>query len=119
MKKLFLLIAFISVALYSCRKDVPVAKQGVTLKFSADTIYLDTVFRTIGSSTYRLKVYNPSEETVIIDNIKLNVKPECTALNINGIPSNDLDDVEILAKDSIHIFIQTTQIMECRNPNQP
>src|SRR5690606_11379990 len=40
-------------------------------------------------------------------------------LNINGIPSNDLDDVEILAKDSIHIFIQTTQIMECRNPNQP
>jgi hypothetical protein len=42
-------------ALGSCRSDFETVAND--LIFSRDTIYLDTVFTDIGSSTYRLKVY--------------------------------------------------------------
>jgi hypothetical protein len=35
-----------------------------SLIFSKDTIYLDTVFNNIGSSTYTLKVYNKSNKDI-------------------------------------------------------
>ena len=119
MKKLVLLFALLTVALFSCRKEVPVATEGVQLKFSKETIRLDTVFRTVGSSTYRLVVRNPKDENVIIDNISLDVDPGCISLNVNGIASNSISDVEILANDSIHIFIKTTQTLKCRDASQP
>lgn len=106
MKKLFLLIAFISLALCSCRKDVPVASSGVKLKFSTDTVFLDTVFTNIGSSTYSLRVYNPSDETVILDRVFINNPAGFYNMNVNGSAGNDLKDVEILGKDSIHIFVE-------------
>jgi len=42
----------------SCRKDFEYAPSTGSLEFSKDTVYLDTVFSKIGSSTYNLKVYN-------------------------------------------------------------
>ncbi len=106
MKKLFLLIAFISLALYSCRKDEPVASNGVNLKFSTDTVFLDTVFTSIGSSTYNLRVFNPSEDKVILDRVYINNPAGFYTMNVNGTAGNDLKDVEILGKDSIHIFVE-------------
>jgi len=41
------------------------------LKFSRDTVYLDTVFTDIGSSTYTLKVYNNSKNDITIPTIQL------------------------------------------------
>ncbi len=106
MKKLFLLIVFIGLSLYSCRKDSPVASSGVQLRFSADTVFLDTVFTTIGSSTYNLRVFNPSEDKVILDRVYINNPAGFYSMNVNGTAGNDLKDVEILGKDSIHIFVE-------------
>ena len=33
------------------------------IAFSSDTVYLDTVFTAIGSSTYNLRIYNQSDQT--------------------------------------------------------
>ena len=41
------------------------------LNFSKDTVYLDTIFTNIGSSTYNLKVYNNSQTNILIPKIKL------------------------------------------------
>lgn len=106
MKKLILFLLFTSLALFSCRKEVSVASQGVELKFSTDTVFLDTVFTTIGSSTYNLRVFNPSEDKVILEQVYLSNTDGFYSMNVNGTPGNSLKDVEILGKDSIHIFIE-------------
>ena len=55
-KLLFLLFAGIAISLTSCRKDFAFEPSSGGLEFSKDTVYLDTVFTNIGSSTYKLKI---------------------------------------------------------------
>lgn len=109
MKNLFFPVLVVALIFFSsCHKDPIIKSSGVNLKFSADTVFLDTVFTSVGSSTYILKVFNPDNETVIVDNIRLNNPASYYRLNVNGTASNNISDVEILPKDSIYIFIETT-----------
>ncbi|PKP13904.1 MAG: hypothetical protein CVU08_03130, partial [Bacteroidetes bacterium HGW-Bacteroidetes-3] len=79
------------------------------LTFSKDTVYLDTVFTNIGSSTYNLKVYNKSNKNISIPSIALGRgESSFYRLNVDGIPGKIFENVEILAKDSLFIFIETT-----------
>ncbi len=93
----------------SCRKDFSTVLSSGKLFFSKDTVYLDTVFTNIGSSTYNLKVYNKSNKNISIPFVGLG-KGENSfyRLNIDGIPGKVFENVEILAKDSLYIFIETT-----------
>lgn len=93
----------------SCRKDFSANISSGNLTFSKDTVYLDTVFTNIGSSTYNLKVYNKNNHAISIPSIKLR-KGEGSfyRLNIDGTPGKLFENVEILAKDSLYIFIETT-----------
>ncbi|MFD0763203.1 hypothetical protein ACFQZW_14020 [Lutibacter aestuarii] len=93
----------------SCRKDFSTELSSGELTFSKDTVYLDTVFTNIGSSTYNLKVYNKSNKAISIPSIKLGRgENSFYRLNVDGVPGKNFDNVEILAKDSIYIFIETT-----------
>ena len=72
MHKLFiLLLAGIAISLTSCRNDFAFTQSTGELEFSKDTVYLDTVFTNIGSSTYQLKVYNRSDKDISIPKIQL------------------------------------------------
>ncbi|WP_343330670.1 hypothetical protein [Polaribacter staleyi] len=100
-------IAFISVS--SCRKDFNTVPSFGSLQFSKDTVFLDTVFTNIGSSTYNLKVYNRGSNAITIPEIKLeNGTNSNYRLNVDGIPGKDFKNIDILAKDSIFIFVETT-----------
>ncbi|PQJ71982.1 choice-of-anchor Q domain-containing protein [Polaribacter butkevichii] len=100
-------IAFISVS--SCRKDFNTTPSFGALEFSKDTVFLDTVFTNIGSSTYNLKVYNRGSNAITIPEIKLeNGTNSNYRLNVDGIPGKDFKNIDILAKDSIFIFVETT-----------
>jgi hypothetical protein len=103
------LIVITLVITASCRKDFSAALSTGSLSFSKDTVFLDTVFTNIGSSTYNLKVYNKSNQTISIPSVKLG-KGENSSyrLNVDGIAGKIFEDIEILAKDSIYIFIETT-----------
>ncbi len=104
-----LLLAVSILCLFACRREQSILNAGVNLRFSADTVFLDTVFSTVGSSTYTLKVYNPEKETVIVDNIRLGRgNTSAYRLNIDGRASKNLNDVEILGEDSIYIFVEVT-----------
>lgn len=93
----------------SCRKDFSVELSSGNLSFSKDTVYLDTVFTNIGSSTYNLKVYNKSNKNISIPSIALyNGENSFYRLNVDGVPGKIFENVEILAKDSLYIFIETT-----------
>lgn len=107
MKNILGLLIFCSIAIFSsCHKDPDIKGSAVNLQFSSDTIYLDTVFTTVGSSTYTLKVFNPENEIVEIDNIRLEKNTGYYRININGASGNSANDVQILPKDSIYIFIE-------------
>ncbi len=103
------LLVITMVLLSSCRKDFSTVLSGGDLSFSKDTVFLDTVFSNIGSSTYNLKVYNKSNEAISIPFIELGRgENSLFRLNVDGIPGLFFENVEILAKDSIFIFIETT-----------
>tara|TARA_Y100000991_G_scaffold68399_1_gene51088 strand:+ start:8968 stop:10557 length:1590 start_codon:yes stop_codon:yes gene_type:complete len=99
----------------SCDNEINFDVNDTELTFSKDTIYLDTVFTNIGSSTYNLKVYNNSNRNILIPEIKLSKGEDSYyRLNVDGIydQNNDLgkrfNNIEILANDSLYIFIETT-----------
>ncbi|WP_299103483.1 right-handed parallel beta-helix repeat-containing protein [uncultured Winogradskyella sp.] len=119
MKRLlsFLLCFGILIFWSSCRDDFEFSPNTGNLQFAKDTIYLDTVFSTIGSSTYNLKVYNRSDTDIVIPTIQLeNGENSLYRMNIDGSTGvqNDeqigkfFEDVELLANDSLFIFIETT-----------
>jgi hypothetical protein len=105
---LFIILTFFIFS--SCRKEEQITTDpSAKLSFSADTILFDTVFTSIGSTTRRLKVYNPNKNAIRISDIKLaGGTSSAYHININGQAVNELKDLEISGKDSINIFIKVT-----------
>ncbi|RAJ17151.1 hypothetical protein [Olleya aquimaris] len=111
MKRTLYLICCIGFILLwsSCRKDFEFQASTGNLGFSKDTVYLDTIFANIGSSTYNLKVYNSSDEDISIPSVRLeNGDNSGYRLNLDGQAGKSFDNVQLLAKDSLFIFIETT-----------
>ncbi len=93
----------------SCRKDFDYAPSTGNLSFSKDTVFLDTVFTNIGSATYTLKVYNKGNRDVLIPFIGLETGQNSSyRLNVDGMAGKEFNDIPLLAKDSLFVFIETT-----------
>ncbi len=110
MKLTGLISLFLLFVLNACNSDnfESVTSTG-DLVFSSDTIYLDTVFTNTGSSTRTLKVYNKSSKNIRVPVIKLGLAEQSFyRINVDGVPGPVVNDIDILAKDSIFIFIETT-----------
>ena len=116
----FLFLVGILILLSSCRTDFVTVPSSGDLGFSKDTVYLDTVFTNIGSSTYTLKVYNTSKNDFTIPTIKLgkglNSKYRMTVDGRNGNQGKFFDNITLLAKDSLYIFVETTANTADANP---
>ncbi|MBW2961315.1 hypothetical protein [Mesonia aestuariivivens] len=110
MRHLYSLLLLCSIVLWSsCRNDFETKPNNGNLQFSKDTVYLDTIFTGIASSTYNLKVYNKSDEDITIPSIELsNGENSKYRLNVDGLPGKSFQNIDILAKDSIYVFIETT-----------
>lgn len=118
--KIILFFIGVVLSICSCRSDFETVASTGDLEFSKDTIYLDTVFTNIGSSTYRLKVYNKSKKDINIPTIKLgkglNSKYRMTVDGMQGTNGKIFNHVVLLAKDSLYIFIETTATITDANP---
>jgi hypothetical protein len=121
MKKVFqflLLILSVSISIYSCRRDVITTDSNDKLSFSSDSIFFDTVFATVGSSTHSFKVYNKHSKKIKISSISLkNGSNSYFILNVDGVAGSVHHDVEIEANDSIFIFAEVT--IDPANTNTP
>lgn len=113
-KIIFLVLIGITALTTSCRKDFDTVPSNGGLEFSKQTVYLDTIFTDISSSTYMLKVYNRSNDDISIPAVRLE-KGDASKYRImvDGMTGIDgkgkyFPNVEILAKDSLFIFIETT-----------
>ncbi len=108
---IYIIILGILFSLTSCRKDFETIASSGKLEFSKNEVYLDTVFSTIGSSTYSLKVYNRSSDDIKIPTIQLGKGLNSKyRIMVDGMIGNNkiFNNVELLAKDSLYIFIETT-----------
>lgn len=95
---------------YACDDDDNFStNNSLRLQFSSDTVRFDTVFTTIGSATKRLMVYNRNNNAIRISNVDLvSGGKKGFRINVDGIPGNSVSDVEILAQDSMYVFIEVT-----------
>ncbi|HEY6142681.1 MAG TPA: hypothetical protein VIV55_04525 [Flavobacterium sp.] len=116
----FLFFIGILITICSCRADFETVPSSGQLEFSKSTVYLDTVFTDISSSTYTLKVYNRSKEDINIPTIKLgkglSSKYRMTVDGMSGNEGKIFENVTLLAKDSLYIFIETTPNIADANP---
>lgn len=115
---ILLVFSLIGVILTSCRDDNYLATDDAYLVFSVDTLMFDTIFTSIGSTTKSFRVINPHNRPLLISSIKLAGGNESFyRLNIDGEMTNQIEDVELLAKDSIYIFVELT--VDPNGYNQP
>jgi len=106
----------------SCRSDFETVANTGDLAFSNDTVYLDTVFTNLSSSTYALKVYNHSKNDINIPIIKfakgLNSKYRMSVDGSQGNQGKIFENVTLLAKDSLYIFIEATVKSDSSTPTE-
>jgi len=101
---------YLIINLISCNDDFDqtILNSG-KLSFSRDTVYLDTIFTNISSSTRTLKVYNRSNNNITIPSIQLGRGEESFyRLNVDGLDGKTFTNIDILANDSIYVFIEAT-----------
>lgn len=112
------LSAIFGFLVFSCDKPGVIDDPDAILGFSNDTVIFDTIFTTIGSTTKNFRVYNRNNQAVVIKEIFLaGGQSSRYRLNIDGIQSNRLDEVEIPANDSLYIFVEVT--LDPTNQNEP
>ncbi len=107
MKKIIIIFAITVSILTACNKwKHPVSG---TLSFSTDTVFFDTIFTQIGSTTKKLKIHNKGNKALKINKIFVaNGQNSKYRLNIDGYAQNSVDDIIIDAKDSLYIFVEVT-----------
>ena len=106
----------IGVAFNSCTKVPYSSNTSHILDFSKDTVLFDTVFTTVGSITNYFTVRNPHDQALLVDEISLSglsssayrINVDGQGLNEDGTPLTSVEDVTILAGDSIFVFVEVT-----------
>ncbi len=90
----------------SCQDDFT-TNGNLKLHFSTDTIQMDTLFTTLGSSTRKLMVYNPHDKNILIERIQLvHAQQSGFVVNVDGMKGQTFKGIEINKNDSLHIFIE-------------
>lgn len=104
---IFALIIFVLIIFSSCEKPIITKNPSDKLIFSTDTIQFDTIFTTIGSATKYFTVKNSNtKKTIIVDRIFVAKGSQSKyKLNINGVPTNNVSNIELAPGDSIFIFV--------------
>lgn len=110
MRSLFFTFALLfTILIIGCKKDAVTTDSSKTVNFSTDTLFFDTVFSTIGSSTRKFKIYNKNNQAIKISSLRLaGGSNSLFRLNVNGVPGIEFKDLEIRAKDSMWVFADVT-----------
>ena len=105
-----ILLGVIIFSLLSCQDDLfETTPSTGELFFSRDTIYLDTIFSNISSSTRTFKIYNKSSNNITIPSIRLGRgQNSFYRLNVNGTSGKAFENVTLFGKDSIYVFVEAT-----------
>ena len=107
--------AFAALLFSFCQKEQFTTNPADKLEFSTDTLRFDTVFTELGSATRILKIYNRHNKSIRIGKIYLeNGAQSRFNLNVDGLPGDSHENLEIAPKDSMYVFAEVTV-----NPDAP
>lgn len=100
----------------SCNRDeISFAAPSQNLKFSGDTLVLDTVYNQIRSETYAVKVYNLEDKDIRIPRISLEKGTSSLyRLNLDGKSGTEFTDIALRKKDSLFIFVEIAPIANAK-----
>ncbi|MBR1798957.1 MAG: hypothetical protein IJ761_03540 [Bacteroidales bacterium] len=114
LSSLAMALFFIAFFCTSCNDEAFSDATSGDLAFSVDTLTFDTVFTTVGTTTRQLRVYNVSGRDLRLSSVALaGGRASRFRVNVDGDTALVARNVEILAGDSIFIFVQA-----CINPNE-
>ena len=106
MNRIVFLLFTLFIILSSCEKKRFVKGDFVYIEFSTDTVHFDTVFTSIGTTTRELRIINPYNEWLSIDNIYLAGDENSPfRLNLDGVPGTEFHNIELPPSDSIFLFV--------------
>jgi hypothetical protein len=112
-KTIFSFLIFSSLFFSACKKDELLTDSSAKLEFSVDSVLFDTVFTQVGSTTRSFRIYNKHDQPINISKIFLGGGSSSQyRINVDGTPTTTsnpiIRDVEIMAGDSIFVFVQVT-----------
>lgn len=88
----------------SCTKT-QILNNGGSIRFSADTLLFDTVFTSVGSATYKIKIYNNQNQPIVLSSVRLEQgNSSYFKLNVNGISGSEVKQQQLAPKDSMYIY---------------
>jgi hypothetical protein len=108
---------FVGFLTQACRKNDLFTKDAVSLQFSTDTVFFDTIFSKLGNNpnsprsiTLQVRVTNPDANAVKTNISLLGNFYGIFKLNVDGRAGNVFNDIEIRGNDSIYIFVSLYNI---------
>lgn len=103
-------LLFFVLVLNACRKQNFYTGNNTVLQFETDTLSFDTVFTERATVTRFLKVKNPLNSSILLENIKVKNTQQLNTfkINVDGISGVQFKAIEIPAKDFIYIFVEAT-----------
>lgn len=100
------LFCFLCSIIVGCESEYSTPSSLSALSFSADTLSFDSLFVGDQSENLVLRLYNRSKDNVLIDQILLEGGENAHfSINIDGVSSPSLMNVQLAAKDSLFIFV--------------
>ncbi|MFC4262629.1 hypothetical protein ACFOWM_07060 [Ferruginibacter yonginensis] len=102
----WLIILVVATSITSCKKESFITDAAAQLGISKDTIRFDTVFTSVGSITQSFKIFNNNNQKLKLSSIQLmGGNSSAYKLNVNGVASNMVNNIDIAANDSIYVFV--------------
>ena len=104
MRNLFSL--FFVIACFGCTKSSFTNNSSALLQTSVDTLHFDTVFTSAGSTSQFIKIINGNNKGIRISSVKLAGGTSSPfKINVDGISGPDVLNTEVLADDSIYVYV--------------
>ena len=95
-----------TILLFSCKKDTFITSGNARLSTSADTLFFDTVFTTVGSVTHFFRIYNDNDQKLKVSTVQLKGGSNSAfKINVDGNLGPTVSNVELEANDSAYVFV--------------
>lgn len=103
------------VFMLSCREEIRFELSTKDLRFSKDTLFLDTLYNKVRSEVYLVKVFNDEDKDILIPKIALQGGEESPfRINVDGSSGVIFNNVPLRKKDSLYIFVEAIPFVNSR-----
>jgi hypothetical protein len=106
-QRIGLLALFVALC-WSCMPEEEILQRdAVTLRFSTDTLFFDTLFTTERSITRRLRLFNPADKAIVLESLSLQGGASSPyTIFLNGTPGKAFGPQRLLGGDSLLLLLE-------------